>query len=852
MLIASFVIDATSDEFLNTHKPLPLGYEDETGITAVVFDISKLGWNDIYGADGTLELRFWRPTEGDGYLVPLTKTSNESGCIWTWNVSAADLEHNGSGYIQLFYKKTGMAKASHWWNIYVQRSIEIGSVSHEQFQQWYDSLEEIAWNYNNKLGDPNDLRTDNKTSIVGAINETYWKAFGPKVEKVDDYAYEAWYGDLDYENAYRYFKEKGDIPIGGCSAVRNGNFYGRNLDWEYNHQAEFVVHVPKIGSRHASFGVASNIAELTDEFVSSGEYSELYKVLPFNMMDGINDAGVFANVNVVPKEKGDNTYVAPLLDQKVELSAGMLIRYILDNFASATDAVEFIRDHATIYFPKHIHDRDYELHFIIGDSEDNYVLEFVSGAVSIVEANYMTNFHLSGTVFNADGTVYTPETQDATHDAERTNLITPHSAGLERWNLIVNGYPEADDYEGMRDLLDKLKYTRAYGTSDDPADPVWHTEFVSKELGLTASSPAADFATVEAAAGVIFANRSRDAEGVNVTWQTVHSVIYDISEKTAKIIFQESGVEYTFELGGDEGATDHRALTHRDDPNQHPISAIAGLQNELDSKSEFSGSYNDLTDKPTIPEPYTLPKAGSAYGGVKAGNATDDDNAPVRITADGYLRVKALQEHQSLAEYRKASAQDVIDNAITAKIPPQASSSNQLADKAFVNSSIENVAAYYITKNAAGDPFATKAELDAATVFYSGGAVRTPTRNDYAIVLHDETHTDSVSGEDPTTRYLYYDIWQFQYVVNNSGLTAAQLAVLNSGISAEKVADYDEHIDDDDIHVTAEEKESWDGKMDEIAIDTEVAEGSDNLITSGAVYEALSQFPTEIWNGGSY
>lgn len=464
----------------------------------------------------------------------------------------------------------------------------------------------------------------------------------------------------------------------------------------------------------------------------------------------------------------------------------------------------------------------------------------------------MTNFHLSGTVFNADGTVYTPKTQDATHDAERTNLITPHGAGLERWNLIVNGYSEADNYEGMRALLDQLKYTRAYSTSDDPADPVWYTEFTNEELGLTVSSPAIDFAEVEAAEGIIFANRSRDAEGVDITWQTVHSVIYDISGKSAKIIFQESGVEYTFELGGNEGVTDHRALTHRDDPNQHPISAIAGLQNELDRKSEFSGSYNDLTDKPTIPEPYTLPKAGSEYGGVKAGSATADDNAPVRITSDGYLRVKALQEHQSLAEYRKASAQDVIDNAITAKIPPQASSSNQLADKAFVNSSIENVAAYYITKNAAGDPFSTKAELDAATVFYSGGAVRVPTRNDYAIVLHDETHTDSVTGEDPTTRYLYYDIWQFQYVVNNSGLTAAQLAVLNSGISAEKVANYDEHTDDDDIHVTAEEKESWDGKMDEIAIDTEVTEGSDNLITSGAVYEALSQFPTEIWNGGSY
>jgi hypothetical protein len=59
-------------------------------------------------------------------------------------------------------------------------------------------------------------------------------------------------------------------------------------------------------------------------------------------------------------------------------------------------------------------------------------------------------------------------------------------------------------------------------------------------------------------------------------------------------------------------------------------------------------------------------------------------------------------------------------STINGKIPSAASTSNQLADKAFVNSSINSIAAYYITKNAAGDQFATYAELAAATTFYSG------------------------------------------------------------------------------------------------------------------------------------
>lgn len=47
--------------------------------------------------------------------------------------------------------------------------------------------------------------------------------------------------------------------------------------------------------------------------------------------------------------------------------------------------------------------------------------------------------------------------------------------------------------------------------------------------------------------------------------------------------------------------------------------------------SSFSGSYNDLTDKPTIPDPYTLPVASSTtLGGVKVG-------AGLSVTENGVL-----------------------------------------------------------------------------------------------------------------------------------------------------------------------------------------------------------------------
>lgn len=119
---------------------------------------------------------------------------------------------------------------------------------------------------------------------------------------------------------------------------------------------------------------------------------------------------------------------------------------------------------------------------------------------------------------------------------------------------------------------------------------------------------------------------------------------------------------------------------------------------------------------------------------------------------------------------------------IQAKISPQASSTNQLADKNFVNSSINNIAAFYITKDANGTAFTTYAELAATTTFYSGGEVRVPSRNDYCIVREDETHL--INGKPSTTRYIYQNNWEFQYIVNETALTAEQLAAINSGITA--------------------------------------------------------------------
>lgn len=114
---------------------------------------------------------------------------------------------------------------------------------------------------------------------------------------------------------------------------------------------------------------------------------------------------------------------------------------------------------------------------------------------------------------------------------------------------------------------------------------------------------------------------------------------------------------------------------------------------------------------------------------------------------------------------------------INALIPTQASPTNQVGDKEFINSSIATNTAHYIYKTVGTEklPFDSIAELEA----YTG----TVTQNDYAFV----TGTDSEGNA-------YYDrykadvngttvVWAKEYRLNNSSFTAVQWAAIQSGIT---------------------------------------------------------------------
>ena len=118
---------------------------------------------------------------------------------------------------------------------------------------------------------------------------------------------------------------------------------------------------------------------------------------------------------------------------------------------------------------------------------------------------------------------------------------------------------------------------------------------------------------------------------------------------------------------------------------------LTAVENEvagIEAGSGFSGSYNDLTDKPTIPDAVTegtvsgwgFTKNTGTYSKPVGGIPKTDLAADVQASLD--KADNALQEHQSLTAYRTAAEQNIIDAGKVDKVVGKGLSSNDFTDAA--------------------------------------------------------------------------------------------------------------------------------------------------------------------------
>lgn len=357
--------------------------------------------------------------------------------------------------------------------------------------------------------------------------------------KLEDYLYKIEYPSLDYEYAHKYFHNNYDLLAeGSCSAVYSSNgLFGKNLDLTYDESVSFIV-INKFGT-YDVIGVAGGIKRLNKDFVESGRPSRLYKVLPFVINSGMNSAGVYAGLNIVPNgDAGKTTGTNP--DSLERVNALMLVRYVLDKCGSAKEAIWKIQM-TDVYCP-HTDDRSEEYHLIVGDKKECYIVEFIDNktvVIPVIEHKWMTNYYREGAEFNSDGTL-------------NWESLTPHANGTHRSDIIAETFAGFDwiTEEQMKELMrDKLRYTRTYEEVE------WNDEFcgVYPTYGNLTQEILHNFP--ESFEGIFNEAKSQYEErvrGLTSTWQTVSSTIYNIVDKTISIVVDEGEVEYEFDMAGNE------------------------------------------------------------------------------------------------------------------------------------------------------------------------------------------------------------------------------------------------------------------------------------------------------------
>ena len=244
--------------------------------------------------------------------------------------------------------------------------------------------------------------------------------------------------------------------------------------------------------------------------------------------------------------------------------------------------------------------------------------------------------------------------------------------------------------------------------------------------------------------------------------------------------------------------------------------------------------------------------------------ATETQN---RIDADGVLQDNIDAETQSRIDADNSLSNDIgteatirqnaddllasdISNAslritsIEDKIPSQASSSNQLADKSFVNSSIQtNTANFRGNWNTWSD--VPSDNVDLYPQDYAGS--RIPTVNDYLVVENASDYTaNTLSG---TWRFKYGGVWETdgkngwipEYQVNEEPLTSEQMYAINSGITSDKVSSYDAHLIDTSNPHSVTKSQVGLGDVVNSGDSAIPIEGGTTKFTTGGAYTELAK-----------
>ena len=335
--------------------------------------------------------------------------------------------------------------------------------------------------------------------------------------------------DDSYKDDAEWYYSYVTSRVGSCSARRVGNVLERNYDWLYDNAATFVIEMSEGPGRFASLGVASCGENLSEDFVNSGRWSRFYKCLPGRTIDGVNSRGVAINVNVVVTN-GVAEWEHHVPGDGRDIDSQWAVRFVLDNAPDAEWAATNLANR--VFISAATLKQGFSVHYAIIDKDSTWLVEDGqafrwNGRIALAVTNFRLTYGSSISQFKSND---------------------PYGSGYERYSVLA----------GAGSSITQVWYSTAYRRGPDGNFP-WPTEF-SGEIGpdgqkikCTEESKLQEWAKANIPVGApeIF------PRGVG-TWQTVHTSIYDIEEKTLRMAVQEKDDWYVFALPGTRSLPDDR------------------------------------------------------------------------------------------------------------------------------------------------------------------------------------------------------------------------------------------------------------------------------------------------------
>lgn len=255
---------------------------------------------------------------------------------------------------------------------------------------------------------------------------------------------------------------------GVCAGIRNGNLFGRNLDWSCGESPEFIVHTPAKDGRHATLGICTThlISRMPEKqtWISQSLVNDLTACC----FDGINDAGVCMVLLVVHHADGGPEPTGTNPSAEKTIHGANLLRYVIDNANSAAHGVELMKKVNTYGTLEH-----YTFHWLLSDEKENYFVEIMGNDLKItkVEENPIEKFRK-------------PIITNFYMQKDTTQQVIP--GGIERYDILSKDYDKANTVSGMFDALKNIRFSRKY-EAKNPADLKknglpdnnWYSEFYS-------------------------------------------------------------------------------------------------------------------------------------------------------------------------------------------------------------------------------------------------------------------------------------------------------------------------------------------------------------------------------------